>query len=92
MNTIRNGSFAELFVTTFIVAAAFQIGMSVLGILMAVLAPGLFHMNGQAATSPVGAIGVLVFMLVIVLLFNAMISVVGAGIVMGLRRFLPAKT
>ncbi|WP_406851692.1 hypothetical protein WEU32_09260 [Brevundimonas sp. BH3] len=91
MNTIRNGSFIELFVTTFIVAAAFQVAMSVLGILLAVLSPGLFHMNGQAATSPVGAIGVLIFLLVFSLLVNATISVAGAGIVLGLRRFLPAK-
>lgn len=91
MNTIRNGSFAELFVTTFIVAAAFQVTISVLGLLLAVLAPNMFFMNGQPATNPVAAIGVLLFLLIMGLLMNAMISVCGAGLTLALRRFLPKQ-
>lgn len=63
--------------------------MSVIGILLAFLAPSLFHMNGQPATSPIGAIGVIIFMLVVGLLMNAQVSVAGAGFTIGLRRFLP---
>jgi len=57
---------------------------------LAFLAPGLFYMNGAAATSPMGAIGVLIFLLVVGLCVNAAMSALGALAVMSVRRFLPA--
>src|SRR5690606_6673732 len=63
MQYIRTASFGGLFTTTFLVAASFQIAFSLLGVVLAVLSPGLFNMNGVPATSPVGAIGVLIFLL-----------------------------
>ena len=90
MHYLKTASFGGLFTVTFGVAAAFQIAFSVLGLLLAVLSPGLFHMNGAAATSPTGAIGVLIFLLVVGLCMNAAMSALGALVVMAVRRFLPA--
>ena len=90
MHYLKTASFGGLFTVTFGVAAAFQVAFSILGLLLAVLSPGLFHMNGAAATSPAGAIGVLIFLLVIGLFMNAAMSALGALVVMAVRRFLPA--
>jgi hypothetical protein len=89
MHYIRTASFGGLFTTTFLVAASFQIAFALLGVIMAVLSPGLFTMNGSPATSPVGAIGVLIFLLCFSLFMNAAISALGALIVLGWRRFIP---
>ena len=89
MQYIRTASFGGLFSTTFLVAASFQIAFSLLGVVLAVLSPGLFNMNGVPATSPVGAIGVLIFLLCFGLFMNAAISALGALVVLGWRRFLP---
>lgn len=89
MNTIKQGSFAELFATCFFVAAAAQIAFSLLGLLLAVLSPGLFHMNGVPATSAGPAIGTLIFLLVFGLVMNAGLSAIGSGIILAIRRFLP---
>lgn len=90
MHYLKTASFGDLFTVTFGVAAAFQVAFSVLGLLLAVLSPGLFHMNGAAATSPVAAVGVLLFLLVVGLFMNAAMSALGALVVMAVRRFLPA--
>lgn len=63
MHYLRTASFGGLFTVTFAVAASFQVVFSVLGLFLAVAAPGMFNMNGVPATSAVGAIGVLIFML-----------------------------
>lgn len=91
MNFIKTASFGTIFGTAFIVTATAQLAFGLLGIVLAILAPGMFHMNGAPATSPVGAIGVLVFLLVVGLIMNATVNVCGAAILMGVRRFLPAK-
>ena len=90
MHYLRTASFGGLFSVTFGVAAAFQVAFSILGLLLAVLSPGLFHMNGAAATSPMAAVGVLIFLLVVGLCMNAGMSALGALVVMAVRRFLPA--
>lgn len=90
MSYLKTTPFAGLFAVTFGVAAAFQIAFSVLGLLLAVLSPGLFQMNGAPATSAVGAIGVLIFLLVFGLVINAAMSALGALIVVTIRRLLPA--
>jgi len=92
MNSIRNGSFGQLFTITFVVAATAQVTFSILGLLLAFLAPGLFTMNGVQATSAGPAIGTLIFLLVFGLFMNAGLSAIGAGLVVLLRRFLPRKT
>lgn len=93
MHYLKTASFGGLFTVTFGVAAAFQIAFSILGVLLAFLSPGLFHMNGAPATSALGAIGVLIFLLVFGLFINAAMSALGALVVMGVRHFLPkAKT
>jgi len=89
MKTIRTAPFGDLFLTTFLVAASFQIAVSILGVILAFTSPGLFNMNGVPATSPTGAIGVLVFLLVVGLVVNAGMSALGALIVMGWRGLLP---
>lgn len=90
MHYLKTASFGGLFTVTFGVAAAFQIAFSVLGLLLAFLSPGLFHMNGAAATSPMAAVGVLIFLLVVGLCMNAAMSALGSLTVMAVRRFLPA--
>ncbi|MBB4797203.1 ABC-type siderophore export system fused ATPase/permease subunit [Brevundimonas bullata] len=90
MHYLKTASFGGLFTVAFGVAAAFQITFSILGVVLAFLAPGLFYMNGAAATSAMGAIGVLIFLLVVGLCVNAAMSALGALAVMSVRRFLPA--
>ena len=90
MHYLKTASFGGLFTVAFGVAAAFQIAFSILGLLLAVLSPGLFSMNGAPATSAMGAIGVLIFLLVVGLCVNAAMSALGALAVMSVRRFLPA--
>jgi hypothetical protein len=89
MHYLRTASFGGLFTVTFAVAASFQIVFSVLGLFLAVAAPGMFNMNGVPATSAVGAIGVLIFMLAFGLFINAAMSALGALIVMAWRNLLP---
>ncbi|HEY0104265.1 MAG TPA: hypothetical protein VGB60_12455 [Brevundimonas sp.] len=88
MNYIRTASFGDLFLVTFIVAASFQIAFSLLGVILAFTSPGLFHLNGAQATSPVGAIGALLFLLAFGLAMNAAISALGALLVLLWRRLL----
>ncbi|MDI1327414.1 MAG: hypothetical protein PSV23_11520 [Brevundimonas sp.] len=91
MHYIRTASFGGLFTTTFLVAASFQVAATLLGLILAVLSPGLFNMNGVPATTPVGAISVLIFLLCFALFMNAAISALGAAVVLGWRRFLPRQ-
>lgn len=89
MSFLRSASFGGLFTVTFTVAATCQVAFSLLGLLMVATAPGMFKMNGAAATNPGQAFGVLIFMLAIMLILNAGISAMGAGLWVLLRRFLP---
>ena len=89
MNYLKTASFGGLFTAAFGVAAAFQIAFSCLGVILAFLAPGLFFMNGAPATSAMGAIGVLIFLLVVGLCVNAAMSALGALVVIAVRKFLP---
>ncbi|WP_168075758.1 hypothetical protein [Caulobacter sp. SSI4214] len=91
MQYLRTASFGALFGVTFTVAATFQVAMTLFGLIGAVLAPGIFKMNGAPASSPVQAIGVLVFLLGVCLVVNAGISAAGAGLWLGVRRFFPSK-
>ncbi len=89
MDYLKRAPFGGLFAVTFGVAATFQVSMSLLGLLLALLSPSLFFMNGSPATSPVQAIGTLVFLLVMGLVINAGMSAMGALIWMGVRKALP---
>lgn len=86
---LKTAPFGGLFTVTFIVAATFQVTMSLLGVVMAFTAPGMFHMNGATAANPGQAIGTLLFLLAFGLMMNAAMSALGAGIWLFLRRFLP---
>lgn len=86
MNYLRTASFGGLFTVTFAVAAAGQVTLSILGLLFAILAPGMFQMNGAVATSPVQAIGALLFLLVFGLFMNAGMSAIGSLTWLGVRR------
>ncbi|QQQ18692.1 hypothetical protein JIP62_00615 [Brevundimonas vitis] len=89
MHILRTASFGQLFIVTFAVSASFQVAFTLLGLVMAVLSPGVFNMNGVPATSAAGAIGVLIFLLVFGLAINAAISSLGALLVLAWRRLLP---
>ena len=58
-----------------------------LGLVTALLSPGLFKMNGAPAASPGQAVGVLMFLLIFGLLINTTSSAAGAGIWLGVRRW-----
>ncbi|MFY8144464.1 MAG: hypothetical protein ACOVMT_11450 [Caulobacter sp.] len=89
MGYLRTASFGGLFSVTFAVAATCQVVFSLIGIVAAVMAPGIFKMNGEAATNPTQAIGVLVFLLLFGLVVNAGMSAIGSGLWIGLRTLLP---
>ena len=89
MDYLKRAPFGGLFLVTFTVAATFQVLMALLGLLLAFLSPGMFFMNGAPATSPVQAVGVLLFLLVVGLVVNAGISAIGALLWMGVRIALP---
>lgn len=89
MDYLKRAPFGGLFLVTFTVAATFQVLMALLGLLLAFLSPGLFFMNGAPATSPVQAVGVLLFLLVVGLVINAGISAIGGLLWMGVRIALP---
>lgn len=86
---LRTASFGGLFSVTFAVAATCQVVLSLIGIAAAVMAPGIFKMNGQPAANPVQAIGVLVFLLLFGLMMNAGMSAIGSGLWISLRTLLP---
>ena len=89
MDYLRSASFGGLFTVTFVVAATFQIIMSLLGILLALVQPGMFQMNGVAAHGAGQALTTLVFLLVVCLVMNATVSSAGAGLWLLVRRLLP---
>jgi hypothetical protein len=86
---IRKATFAELFGTAFAVGAAFDAALFIVGLLMAILSPGMFHSGAPgaqvAASSPVQAIGVLVLLTVFALLANLVVSSAGAGLLVAGR-------
>lgn len=81
---IRKATFGELFGTAFVVGAAFDAALLIVGLLMAILNPGLFHAGAPgaqvAASTPAQAIGVLVLLTVFALLANLIKSSAGAGL------------
>jgi len=91
MQYLRTASFSGLFGVTFTVAASCQVALTLLGLIAAVMAPGVFKMNGAPATNPIQAIGVLVFLLGVCLMLNAGMSALGAGLWLGVRKLLPNK-
>lgn len=92
MQYLRTASFGGLFGVTFTVAAACQVALTLFGLVAAVMAPGVFKMNGAPATNPIQAMGVLVFLLGVCLMLNAGMSALGAALWLGVRRLLPNKT
>jgi hypothetical protein len=88
VNVLKTGTFGTLFGVTFTVSATFQVVMLVVGLLVAVLAPTSFTLNGQKATDVGQAIGALVIMFIVGMIFNAMISSAGAGLWVLVRRVL----
>jgi len=86
MDTLRSASFGTLFGVTFTVSATFQIVLGLIGLLVAMLAPGAFNLNGRPAEGPAEALGALTVMLIVFMLFNAMISSCGAGLWLLVRR------
>jgi len=91
MQYLKTASFGGLFGVTFTVAASCQVALTLLGLIAALLAPGIFKMNGEAASSPIQAVGVLVFMLGVFLVLNAGMSALGAGLWLGVRKLLPSR-
>ncbi|KQY95735.1 hypothetical protein ASD21_04260 [Caulobacter sp. Root1455] len=89
MQFLRSASFGGLFTVTFTVAATSQVAFSLLGLLMVGTSPAMFKMNGAPATNPAQALGVLVFLLAMLLIMNAGMSAIGAGIWVLVRRALP---
>lgn len=91
MDYLKKATFGGLFLVTFVVAGTFQLVMAALGVLLAVLSPGLFHMNGVAAGSPAQAIGTLIFLLVFGLVINAGMAAIGSLLWMVVRLAIPTK-
>jgi len=91
MHYLRTASFGGLFGVTFAVAASCQVALTLLGLIAAFMAPGIFKMNGEAANNPIQAVGVLIFMLGVFLVLNAGMSALGAGLWLSVRKLLPDK-
>lgn len=89
METIRTAPFGTLFGVAFVVGAVFQLVAAILGIVMAFLTPTLFHANGQAVTTPIQAVGVVLFLAIFGLAANAAVSAGGAILWVAIRRLLP---
>lgn len=89
MDYLRSASFGGLFIVTFTVAATFQVVMAILGLLLALLSPGLFQMNGVVATSPMEAVGTLLFLLMFGLAVNAAMSAMGSLLWLLVRNIFP---
>ena len=81
----KQASFGALFGTAFVVGAAFQAALFVLGLLMAVLSPGVFRSGPPGAqipaSSPAQAIGVLILITVVGIILNLVVSSGGAGLI-----------
>ena len=89
MSFLRTASFGNLFTVAFTIAATCQVAMTLLGVITVFASPGVFKMNGVAASDPVQAFGVLVFLLVFCVFINAGMSAVGSAIWLLVRRALP---
>ncbi|KRA64499.1 hypothetical protein ASD89_20575 [Caulobacter sp. Root656] len=89
MPFLRSASFGGLFTVTFTIAATSQVAFSLLGLLMVATSPAMFKMNGAPAANPAQALGVLVLLLAMLLIINAGMSAIGAGVWMLVRRALP---
>jgi nitric oxide reductase large subunit len=89
VETIRIAPFGTLFGVSFVVGAVFHLTMAILGVVLAFLTPGLFQANGQAVTSPLQAVGVVLFLAIIGLAANTLVAGAGSLIWIGLRKLLP---
>lgn len=88
MDTLKSASFGQLFCVTFIVAATFQVALTLIGLPFALLAPSGFNLNGRPATGPGEALTVILLMLIAGSLMNAAISAGGAGVWLVVRKLL----
>jgi len=86
---LRRLTFGDLFLASFTVGACFAIGLGLLGALSAFMAPGMFSTGQGAAQSPVQALGVDLFLVVVCLAFNLVVSGAGSAIWVLVRRVLP---
>ncbi len=86
MGVLRTATFGELFATVFLVNAVFHVLLALFGVLAAFGSPGSFNANGQPVESPAGALGVLVFGLVVFTILNAAASALGSGLWVLLRK------
>lgn len=91
MELLRTAQFATLFIVTFVVAATFQIAMAFVGLIIAMLTPSFFKMNGAPAANTAQAVVVLILILLFVLLLNAAMSAAGSGIWLATRRLILRK-
>jgi hypothetical protein len=89
---LKSAAFGALFAVTFTVAAAFQVAMALLGLVLAFTSPAIFKMNGAPATNAGEAIGVVIFLLVVAIVLNAAISAIGSGIWLAVRPLLPVRS
>ena len=89
METIRTAPFGTLFGVSFVMGAVFQLMMAIAGIVIAVISPGVFSAEGQAMTSPLQAIGVVLFLTIVGLAANTAVAGAGSAIWIALRRILP---
>lgn len=89
MELLWRSTFGQLFMTTFVVAATFQGAAAMLGIVFALLSPGIFNMNGAPATNSAQALGVVLFLTTFLLALNAGISALGALVWLAVRRAFP---
>ena len=90
MKFLKEAEWVELFVATFLVGGGFHLVLAALGVLTALLNPGSFHTGPAGAqhsvASPVGALGVLFGLLLVVAAIHLVVSATGALVWMGVRR------
>jgi len=89
MQYLRTAGFGGLFQVTFVVAATAQTLFFLLGLIGAVLSPSAFNLNGAPATNAGAAILADVMIFAVLLIFNAMISALGAGLWLLVRKVFP---
>ena len=91
MDYLRRASFGGLFVVTFIVAATFQLFMTLIALIGAILAPSFYNLNGAPAQNVGQALIVVAILLVVMLLINALFSAIGSALWLLLRKLLPRR-
>lgn len=92
MDVLKSATFGTLFGVAFAVGEAFQLVLGVLGLLMAILAPNSFTMNGARVANPGQALMVLILMLFMGAIMNVTVAAAGSGLWLLVRRWIaPAK-